>query len=328
MFFQTFDSQELLRAMGETPVHWGLWLNDELVAVWPTKLLPTLGGNVLRGWMPAIGEGFDARMLGLMTNLIVDAVKKQSMLHWSMVIREESPFMNLASRCGFEPFCPRYTYVVDTGLGSDVLWKRISKKARNAVRMARKQGLDCIEARESQDVLAFLSIYEQTMKRIRAPLPRDSGSLVRSLTRLIREEKAKLFTAHIRDKMVAGIVLLLHKKSVVWWINASLEDSWRMRPNELLVWDAIEWASNHGFQELDMGWAPSQKPEHGMHLFKRHLGGEVVKMMELRLTINRIRDSLVMGFVTIGLKMNALGLVPAMLSNRVRERRLYPAWMG
>ena len=326
-FFHTFDSATLFRCMGQTPVHWGLWLDGELAVVWPTHLLSAFGGKVLRVSAPATIEGVDATQLHRLVSHIVDATKKEGAFHWSADIRVDSPFLELAPRCGFESWPSRMcTYVVNTTVGHDLLWKQLASVARTGVRQARKHGLDVKQAQDPEDIRTFISIYHSTMERLHAPDYSNDESLVSLLSVLIPEGKAKLFTAHDRESMVAGLVLLLHKQTAYWWIGGSTAESWKMRPNELLLWSIMEWASNSGLREFDLGGAPVRRG-HGLHLFKRHLGGQRVDMTHLHLPLNAMKDFLVDSLVSSGIRLYESGLVPRRISSLVLKKNPSLYWL-
>jgi len=318
-FFHTPDSVKLIESMGQTPLHWGLWLDGELAVVWPTQLLPGFGGKALRGrWAPAIRGDVDVTLLHHTVSYIIDATKKEA-FHWSADIREDAPFLELACQCGFERSPSRIcTYVVNATLGNDVLWTRLSKKARNAIRNAMRSGLYVKQPQDLEDLTTFLSVYHSTMERLHALDSSEDRFLTSTLSFLMRENKAKLFTVHEQERMVGGIILLLHKQDALWWIGGSTPDSWRKRPNELLLWNAIEWASKSGFRELDLGSSPIRRT-HGLHLFKRHLG-EQVNMIHLHLPLSELRDFLSDALVNVGVRLYESGVIPTPIRRLVLKR--------
>jgi hypothetical protein len=313
-FFHTFHSKELLKFGGGHQLYWGLWVNDALEAIWPTSLLPSFGGTVLRIIRPpAATERVGRQLLCKMLTHISESTRKKNALRWSADVPEGSQFVQFASHCGFEiGACPYYSYAVNTGLDTSVLWNRLAGEARTAVRKAGKQGLEVGEPRGPDDLSTFFSIYRSTMERRHLtnyfPL---SSSLLPLLSLMIRKQEVKVFTASDRNRIVAGILLLLHKNNALWWIGGSLQDSWKMRPNEMLIWHAIEWASNSGFSELELGWAPTEMP--GLQLFKRHLGAQRVNLVHLTLPINPLRDLLTTALVRTGNEMRRRGIIPRRL---------------
>jgi len=327
-FFHTVHSKELLEFGGGDVLYWGLWLDDRLEAIWPTSLLPCFGGTMLRIIRPpAVTQRIDLALFRKMLAYISDAAMKKKALRWSGDMPERSHFLRFASQCGFGiEGSPYWDYIVNTNLEADILWKRLGQSARTAVRRATKQGLEVREAQEPEELSTFFSIYRSTMERRQVAnyFPLNS-SLIPLLTRMIRREEVKLFTASDGNRMVAGILLLLHKRTALWWLGGSLQDSWKMRPNELLVWHAIEWASKSRFSELDLGWAGMYKTGlDGLQLFKRHLGGQRVNLVHLALPINRTRDLLTTTLVRIGGVMHKRGLIPKHLLALASRNR----WFG
>ena len=277
-FYHSFDWTELVSiGAGNVPSYWGLWLDGDLAVVWPCFLTRAFGGNLLNfpystNGAPILKDNSDLDSLDEVVKYAVRAGKRQNVLHWSLDVPKQSPFANIAPRLGFE--CspsPRCTYNVDTTLDSEVLWNRVGHSAKTAVRKARANGLVVDASNEPADIASFLSLYQSTMQRRQLTHLRDVDSLAPLLQRLGEQGKTKLFVAMDGGTIIAGALLLLHKHKAHGWLGTSTPESWSRRPNELLIWTAIEWCSNCGYHNLELGGTPSD-PKHGLNIFKRHLG--------------------------------------------------------
>ena len=329
-FYHTFDWTETLRiGSGVIPSFWGLWHDGELAAIWPSCRVRAFGGNVLSTFAycsngaPLVKEGFDLELLPKMATHVLESVIKRGVLHWSFDVPQDSYFVKVAPRCGFlSALSPRCSYVVDTSDQPEVLWKRLASEARTAVRKAKKLELKVKDSREPEDLQAFFSIYQSTMQRCRLAGFRDTCSLASLLGDLVDKGRAKLFVTADQNRIVGGIVLLLHSQVAHWWIGGSYPESWRMRPNELLLWTAIEWASKSGYHTLDLGGAPSPQT-HGLNVFKRHLGGKRIELIRLVLPVNNVRHLLASKLVNAYRMCNERGLVPAFLGDLLLKGNLW-----
>jgi len=326
-FFHTYEWQKMLQlgVRNERPKYWGLWLDDELVAIWPTSVVPAFGGLVLYSLphsnfgAPIIKEGANIALLHELISPIYKQAKNQGVLHWATDVQKESGLLGNARHWGFDirP-SSKCTFTIDASLGADLIWKRLSNKVRNAVRGARKLEVKVSESRELEGLNDYFQIYKSTMKR-HGRMGLDWQFFVMMHSSLVKDRKARVFLASDHGRVIAGIILLLHRGNAYWWSGASLSESWRMNPNELLLWHALEWASNSGIRSFDLGLTPAEETS-GLNLFKRHLGGERIDLVRLTLPINRVRNLLATGIVNCYRKLNDLGLVPRILIDHLQPR--------
>ena len=62
--------------------------------------------------------------------------------------------------------------------------------------------------------------------------------------------------------------------------NSSLEDFLHLRPNDFLVWSALEWACQQGFRRFSLG---------GSHQFLREFGGQIIPVLRYRVDRTLLR---------------------------------------
>lgn len=90
-----------------------------------------------------------------------------------------------------------------------------------------------------------------------------------------------LLLAFHENKMAAGTVLRFLPRGVVEYAaNTSWPEYRNMRPNDLLMWKCIEWASQEGFPLYSMG---------GSHQFLRKFGGVMIPAFRYQLDRTLLR---------------------------------------
>jgi len=323
-FYDTYEWAEILRAgAGITPFFLGFWKDKKLAVIWPSSIVPAFGGNVLSCYSttnaaPLVKDGVTLECLNDIVEYVLSDAKKYDLLHWSFEAPRGSYFTNFADMLGFSDApSSRCTWRLDTTFTSDVLWKKLASQARTAVRRAKKSSLEVRISAESDDLDTFLfHIFPSTVERARGLYGiRHPDSLLPLLIRLENEQKMKLFLAAHNGKMVAGALFFLHKQNVHWWIGGSYPGSWGLRPNELLMWSVIEWASECGYHNLDLGPAPSDQA-HGLNTFKRHLGAEKLELVRFTLPVRRLKDAVCSNLVGAYTKAREWGLVPSLVASR------------
>jgi len=325
--FHTWEWEEVLRlgCPQETPLYWGIWIDDELVAIWPSSVVFAFGGKILRSLPhsntgePIIKQSHDL-VLRALTEHVVLITRRDALLRWSAAIPADSPIVHrLASDCDFRAKASEQcTFTLHTGTNVELLWKNLAKNKKHAVKKSTDYGVEVRESDDPQELTSYFGIYKATMLRHnRQGLTHNFFDLLHRF--LIREGKAKLFLATDRDEIIAGIIVLLYGEKAYWWSGASLENSWKVYPNDLLLWRAIEWASKSGIRSIDLGPTPSD-PASGLNIFKRHFGACRVDFVELALPINPLRNCVITTLVNSYRGLVKYGLVPAMVTEWLQER--------
>jgi CelD/BcsL family acetyltransferase involved in cellulose biosynthesis len=151
-------------------------------------------------------------------------------------------------------------------------WKKHSRNLYRSVKKAQVAGLNFREARGAIDLRRWYRLYLATMRK-RRTLPRPWRHL--EMTRRLLEPSGdfRLFVVEAGDRMVAGVVTHPFGDAVELVYNGSDPDSLELRPNHLLNWGVLGWASEHGHTLLDLGEAAEGGP---LSRFKAQFGAEPV----------------------------------------------------
>jgi lipid II:glycine glycyltransferase (peptidoglycan interpeptide bridge formation enzyme) len=70
--------------------------------------------------------------------------------------------------------------------------------------------------------------------------------------------------------VIAGAVFLHFKDTVTYKYGASDRHYLSLRPNNLIMWEAIKWYGRHGYRNLDLG--RSSRDNQGLNQFKNGWG--------------------------------------------------------
>jgi serine/alanine adding enzyme len=155
----------------------------------------------------------------------------------------------LSSQAGDGLRKDKVTLVLDLSGGADETWKLFSSKARNQIRKAQKSGLTTQIG--GQELLPdFFRVFSVNM--------RDLGSPVHDLSffaGIFQEfgEKARLIVVRDNGLIIGGLVCLLFKNTAVVPWASSLRNYFTKCPNNLLYWDAIQYACDQGCKTFDFG---------------------------------------------------------------------------
>jgi len=90
--------------------------------------------------------------------------------------------------------------------------------------------------------------------------------------------------AKYQDKPIAASVFLHFNKKLLYKYSASNEIYLRLRPNHLILWDAIKWGAENGLELFDFGRTDISNT--GLLSFKRAWGGQERDLHYYRLSYN------------------------------------------
>jgi lipid II:glycine glycyltransferase (peptidoglycan interpeptide bridge formation enzyme) len=152
-----------------------------------------------------------------------------------------------------------------------------------AIRKAQRQHVTARVSRSEADADTFYRLHLQTRRRQGVPV--QPRRFFRLLWRLVIDQGLGFVVlAHKDGDPIAGAVYLAWNGHLIYKYGASDARFWELRPNNLVMWSAIEWACEHGFRDLDFGRSDSEN--HGLREFKRRWGA-----VELPLIYSYVSDT-------------------------------------
>jgi CelD/BcsL family acetyltransferase involved in cellulose biosynthesis len=159
---------------------------------------------------------------------------------------------------------------LDLSGGHEAVWERsVSRHVRKAVRKAEREGLKTCE--KSDDVALhdwFYPLYLRSMKRLGAP-PHSLEMFTQS--RAAFGERMRIYWALHEGTPVAGLLGFRCGQRVSIINIVSDERYWQFRPNDLVHWEFIKWATESGCLHFDFGSVRYQ----GQSQFKEKWGCEM-----------------------------------------------------
>lgn len=179
--------------------------------------------------------------------------------------------LNGEIRNNFE-FNDRNTYILNLDRPVDVIWQKLNKKCRNAVRKAEKHDVSIIEGNSKKDLDDFWKMTDVTFQKwgTESPISIDYTKAVFDI--FFPRNQFKLIFAEHDGKHIGGAIFLCLADRIYYWQGASYPDYYHLAPNNLIQWYIICWAIKNGFKTYDMLGAniPS------IAKFKGSFGGDLV----------------------------------------------------
>lgn len=176
---------------------------------------------------------------------------------------------------------PLGTILLDLSKGADLLFRDFAEDRRYNVRRAIKAGVEVMEMNIHRDFDEYYALYKHWCEtKHLTPHPYE-------LQRAVFETKGNrlLLVARHNGRMVGAETLRFRRQGIIEAAaNVSRREETKLKPNDLLMWRAIEWSvQQKDIRYLSMGAA---------HTFLQRFGGQrhATYRYSLDLTAFRVRD--------------------------------------
>ncbi len=140
--------------------------------------------------------------------------------------------------------------------------QRITKAGREGVTVRRGDSKDDL-------MRTFYALHLDTRRRLGVPIqPRRFFDLL--WDRVVAPGRGFVLLAYWNAVPVAGAVFLAWNGTITYKYSASRQEFWNLRPNNLVIWNAIRWGCENGFHTFDFG--RTEPGNEGLRSFKRGWG--------------------------------------------------------
>jgi len=166
-------------------------------------------------------------------------------------------------------------HVIPLHKGMQEIDRLLHDSARRAVKKARKESISVRVSTSLDDMRLFYRLNALTRKK-HGLIPQP-WSFFRNIQRHHMETGSGwLLLADHNGETIAGDLLLACKDKLVYKFNASDPRHLGLRPNNLLLYSAIEFGVERGFSEFDLGRC--EEDNEGLRRFKLLWGSEEVPL--------------------------------------------------
>jgi len=164
------------------------------------------------------------------------------------------------------------TYYVHTlGLCPDEagVSRRFKSNIRRNIHKAEKEGVTVAIERSREAVAAFYELHCGTRRHHGLP-PQPWAFFEKIYDHVVATGKGFVALARYQNRWIAGAVYALYRNQAIYKYGASDRRLQHLRPNNLVMWEAIRWCCRHAVQSFSFG---RTEPENeGLLQFKRGWG--------------------------------------------------------
>jgi len=181
-------------------------------------------------------------------------------------------YVEFRSLCYVEEARPSeifFTHDLDLTRSSSELWSGLKDSCRRNIKKATREGVKIEIGKSWRDLEQFYRL--QVMTRKRHGLPPQPLKFFKSLyENIISNDLGIIASAHYHQKIIASSVYFNFNHKALFKYGASDEHFHQLRPNNLIMWEAINWHRQHDCQLLNLGRTESNNP--GLLNYKRQWG--------------------------------------------------------
>jgi serine/alanine adding enzyme len=167
-------------------------------------------------------------------------------------------------------------YLIDLDRSPEDILSSVGSRTRKHIRRGLRRGEVIIEEVKGKDgVAACYDILRRTYSSAEVPLG-DRSLFEAAFDVLYLKNMVRFTVARVDQAVVAVSGELLYKDVIYGWYGGLDRDYGSYMPNELLMWNILEWGAESGYKVYDFGGAGKPDEEYGVRDFKAKFGGKLV----------------------------------------------------
>jgi len=219
----------------------------------------TLG--VMRGPVVNMEKKENSRLIEGLLKALEDYGKRKRIIRARVSVPEKWQLDEVFCKLGYAPAGKLNEYVVNLEEGVDGLWRSVAHNKRRNIKKAMKEGVEVVQSRNHDDLLAFYSMLEASERR--GGFSSYPLSWFEAVWKIYRPELSKVFLARWKGKGVSGVFVVIHGRTVYALAAGSFSEGWKVRPNDIMHWKIMEWACRNGYSRYHMGLVSEPPPTEG-----------------------------------------------------------------
>jgi len=192
----------------------------------------------------------------------------------------------------------QYTYILDLTKDLEEIWNEMSKKQRNAIRKAEKDG---IVVELSNNIDEILQLATKTFQKQGKKLKFKSLAL-KYHENLLKRDQCKAFISKDKDGIaIAGVYIVYDKRRAYYLIGGHDPDRSHYGATALALWEAIKFAKNT-LELIEFDFEGSMIPQ--IERFFRGFGGKLKPIFRIKFAKHILKLIPISALMDIYMKIN------------------------
>jgi CelD/BcsL family acetyltransferase involved in cellulose biosynthesis len=166
-------------------------------------------------------------------------------------------------------------YLLDLEPRVDVLKQNLHHNIRESIKQAVKRGVTARVTHDEADLEHFYKLNVATRKKLEV-LPQPHAFFKALFRHVISQNLGFMTVAECEGEVIAGCVFLTYGDTIYYKFNASDPNNLKKRPNQLILWETIQYACANNFEKFDLGRCAPE--EEGLRTYKTRWGAKEIKL--------------------------------------------------
>ena len=153
---------------------------------------------------------------------------------------------------------PIYNYVIDLRKGADFVFNQFKRNLRNDISRAEKRRVT-VEEGSKDELERIYEMVKQRYKEQKRGVSTSKGYLL-DLYNSLYPKNMKIFIAKHKGELVGGLINIYYESKILNWMgNVKANIGGGVSPNDLLHWEVIKWATEHGLKYYELVGANTER---------------------------------------------------------------------
>lgn len=164
-----------------------------------------------------------------------------------------------------------YKHTLDLSPDIDAMYAQLKKGNKGSIKKALKEGVTVTRNKSIDAVRTFYNLHCQTRKRKGVP-PQPFNFFQKLYDHVISRGYGQVSLASYQGRIIAGAVYLHFGDEAIYKFSASDDKYLHVQPNNILMWETIEWYCRNGYKRLCFG--RTELDNEGLRAYKKGWGAE------------------------------------------------------
>jgi hypothetical protein len=164
-----------------------------------------------------------------------------------------------------------YVHSLDLSQGKEKIFSGFRDSTKRNIKRARKENFDVELSNSWESIESFYRLNCETRKYHGLP-PQPRYFFQKIFEQIIVQDTGFVALAYLQRKAIAGAVYFHFGNQAIYKYGASDRKYLNLRPNNLIMWKAIEWFAEKDFESFSFGRTESEND--GLLQFKRGWGAK------------------------------------------------------
>jgi CelD/BcsL family acetyltransferase involved in cellulose biosynthesis len=168
----------------------------------------------------------------------------------------------------------------------DHLWQGLHDSSKRAIKKAQRETVHVRKAENEEDLRAFFAMHLKIRKNKHHLLAQPYSFFANIWRHFVEADNGALMIATYQDEVIGGTFFLEWGDTLYYKFNASVPLHLDHRPNDLLIWQGIQYGKTKGYKFFDFGL--SGWDEEGLVRYKRKFATEEKTISYLQYTPDHV----------------------------------------